>query len=300
MSLLRSVIWVLICSSCTFIYGQGNEKPKFQFGVIADVQYCACETSGTRNYSQSPAKLTEAVAELNQHNLKFVASLGDFIDRDFESYDTLIKIADGLKCPLHHALGNHEYSVEEVYKAQIPGLLGLKDRYYSKTVKGWRFIYLDGNRVSLYGAETDSDEFAEAEVILDQLKTAKAPNAQTWNGALGSKQLAWVKAELELAKRKKQRVMLFCHFPVVPKNAAHNLWDDAKLLDVINEYSNVVAYFNGHTHKGHYQKEGNIHHLAFEGMVEQDTNAFAIVSVYGDRLEIKGFGREQDRVLKFD
>ncbi len=158
MSLLRSVIWVLICSSCTLLFGQGNEKPKFQFGVIADVQYCACETSGTRNYSQSPAKLSEAVTELNQHDLKFVASLGDFIDRDFESYYTLIRIADGLKCPLQHALGNHEYAVEEEFKAQIPGLLGLKDRYYSKSLISWRFIYLDGNHVSLYGAEKGSDE----------------------------------------------------------------------------------------------------------------------------------------------
>ncbi len=140
----------------------------------------------------------------------------------------------------------------------------------------------------------------EAEEIFEKLKEANAPNAYAWNGALGSKQLAWVKEELELAKRKKQRVVLFCHFPVMPKNAAHNLWDDTKLLELINDYSNVVAYFNGHTHKAHYQKENNIHHLAFEGMVEQDTNAFAIVSVYDDRLEIKGFGRELDRVLEFN
>lgn len=300
MRLLRSFVWVVICSSWSFDFGQGTENPRFQFGVIADVQYCACENSGTRHYSQSPEKLAEAVAELNQHDLKFVVSLGDFIDRDFQSYDTLISIANDLKCPLNHALGNHEYAVDEPFKAQIPGLLGLQDRYYSKSLKGWKFIYLDGNRVSLYGAEKGSDEYKEAEGIYAQLKQSEAPNAQTWNGALGRTQLTWLREELEKAKRKKQRVMLFCHFPVIPKKAAHNLWDDAVLLELINKYNNVVAYFNGHTHKGHYQQENNVHHLAFEGMVEQDTNAFAIVSVFDDRLEIKGFGREQDRVLKFE
>jgi len=299
MRTLRSVFWVLIYSSWTYAIGQGKEKPQFQFGVIADVQYCACETSGTRHYSQSPEKLTEAIHELNKHDLKFVASLGDFIDRDFESYDTLIRIADGLKCPLNHALGNHEFSVDEQFKEQIPGLLGLKDRYYSKTVKGWRFIYLDGNRVSMYGAEEGSDEHAEAELILAQLKETKASNAYTWNGALGKTQLTWVKEELEQAKRKNQHVILFCHSPVMPEKAAHNLWDDKALRELVNEYDNVVAYFNGHTHKGHYQQADNVHYLSFEGMVEQDTNAFAIVSVYKDRLEIKGFGREQDRVLEF-
>lgn len=33
-------------------------------------------------------------------------------------------------------------------------------------------------------------------------------------------------------------------------------------------------------------------------MVEKDENAFAIISVFKDHLEIKGYGKEVDRVLQ--
>ncbi len=41
----------------------------------------------------------------------------------------------------------------------------------------------------------------------------------------------------------------------------------------------------------------NIHHLNFQGMVETVDNAYAIVHVFADRMEVEGFGREESRTL---
>ncbi|XOV94076.1 MAG: metallophosphoesterase [Bacteroidota bacterium] len=294
---MKSVIpYVILFLSTTVTFGQ-NAEPLFRFGIVADVQYCDCETGGTRHYRESLAKFQEAVEEFNKHDLEFVASLGDFIDRDFQSFEAVNAIASQLKSPLWHAIGNHEWSVADLEKAQVPSILGLKKRYYSKSLNGWRFIFLDGNAVSLYGAKEGSAEYLEAQQLFQSLEQDKAPNAKTWNGALGTAQLEWVEKELKSATKKKEKVILLCHFPVVPYPGGHNLWDDARVLELIKSHENVVAYFSGHVHKGHYEEVGKVHYVVFDGMVEQDSNAYAIVSVYGDRLEINGFGREQDRVL---
>ncbi len=278
-------------------FTQSSDQPLFRFGVVADVQYCDCETSGSRHYRESPEKFRKAVEELNKHDLQFVASLGDFIDRDFASFSVVNEIAKDLKAPLWHAIGNHEWSVDEPQKTRVQGQLDLEKRYYSKSLQGWRFIFLDGNAVSLYGTADGSRENDEARTILRNLEEKGAPNAFKWNGALGSKQLKWVEKELKAADRSDQQVIFMCHFPVRPYPGSHNLWDDKKLLEIIDQNDHVVAYFNGHVHKGHYEEVSKVHYVTFDGMVEHDTNAFAIVSVFDDRLEVNGYGREQDRVL---
>jgi hypothetical protein len=66
----------------------------------------------------------------------------------------------------------------------------------------------------------------------------------------------------------------------------------------VSGYDHVVAYLNGHNHAGNFGVSGRTYFVNFKGMVDtSDTNAYAIVSVFSDRLEIKGFGREEDRTL---
>ena len=48
------------------------------------------------------------VKELNTHDLKFVIHLGDFIDRDYDSFDKVLPIYQTLKMPAYHASGNHD------------------------------------------------------------------------------------------------------------------------------------------------------------------------------------------------
>ena len=55
----------------------------FQFGIIADCQYCADPGAKERKYSISDQKLQSCVDHLNTIDLAYVIHLGDFIDREF-------------------------------------------------------------------------------------------------------------------------------------------------------------------------------------------------------------------------
>ena len=61
----------------------------------------------------------------------------------------------------------------------------------------------------------------------------------------------------------------------------------------------VVAYLNGHDHKGGYARDGVVHHLTISGMVEApEKNAFCVVDVFAERLRVRGFGKVPSRVLE--
>jgi hypothetical protein len=258
---------------------------------VADCQYCK-QTSAVRKYSQSPQKLTECVAHYNKLNLAFVVHLGDFIDRDFESFAKVVPIYNRLKAAHYHVLGNHDFSVVDEKKASVPAQLGLKNRYYDFAHKGWRFIVLDGNDVSLYAYPKNDPRTKAATAFHRRLKTG----TPTWNGGVGDKQLAWIESKLKAATKAKERVMLFCHFPVHPANV-HNLWNHSAITELLAKYPCVAAYLNGHNNAGNYAQQGKIHFLTLKGMVDTTTSAYSVVEVHKDRLEIKGFGRQNDRTL---
>ncbi|GAA4309882.1 hypothetical protein GCM10023143_17990 [Compostibacter hankyongensis] len=285
--------------------------PLFRFGVIADVQYADQDNAGTRHYRSSLRKLGEAVDTMNAAGVDFVLSLGDFIDKGFESFAPLNKITDRLKMPLYHVLGNHDFNIGEEQSKKIFGIntgggqtkkmfrtLGLKHPYYAFEKGGWRFIELDAGDVSLFGNPEGSEKYRQASAILQKLKAEKAVNAENWNGALGSEQLRWLKEQLDLAVRKGERVILTCHMPLYPDKGRDVLWESSEVARLIEPYKNVMAYLNGHVHVSQYFLRGGVNYVSFKGMVEQEDQAFAIVSVYPDHLEIKGFGKEHSWVLR--
>ena len=266
-------------------------EPLFRFGAVADCQYCS-KTSFIRKYNQSPQKLTACVAEYNKLDLAFVVHLGDFIDRDFESFDVVSPIFAKLKAPRYHVLGNHDFDVADDKKALVPKRMGLKSRYYDFAHKGWRFIVIDGNDLSTYAYPKNDPRTKAATAFHRRLKIG----TPTWNGGVGEKQLAWVKAKLEAATKAKERVILFCHFPVHPANI-HNLWNAEAMTKLLANYPCVAAYLNGHNHAGNYAQQGKIHYLTLKGMVDTSKSAYSVVEVHQDRLEIKGFGRQKDSTL---
>jgi 3',5'-cyclic AMP phosphodiesterase CpdA len=115
---------------------------------------------------------------------------------------------------------------------------------------------------------------------------------------MGRDQLQWLEQELATAKKKNQKVILTNHFPLYPDGEAELLWNAAEVRTVAESYPGVVAWLNGHVHKSQYFNENGVHYVSFRGMVEMDDNAFAIISVFKDHLEIKGYGKEVNRVLR--
>ena len=269
-----------------------NEEYKFSFGAIADCQYCAEPNRGSMHYSFSAGKLQECIRELNTHDLKFVIHLGDFIDRNYASFDKVLPIYQSLKMPAFHALGNHDFDVADKWKSKIPVRLGMQARYYDFVLEGWRFIILDGNDVSFHAYPKDSLKYSEAEAYYKKNKV-RSPK---WNGAVGKEQLAWMGKILVAAQEKGEKVVLYCHFPVYPVDP-HNLWNAKQIISILEEFPCVKAYINGHNHKGKYGQKDGIHYLTLKSMVETEINAYSIISVYHDRLIISGHGREKDRTL---
>jgi predicted phosphodiesterase len=291
--LIRSIcIWAIYLLggfACT------SAPEEIRFGVVADCQYCDCPAAGSRIYRQSPAKLQAAIDTFNMHELDFVVHLGDFIDREIESFDTLTGIMARSQAPVYHVLGNHDYSVADEQKERIPGILHMPARYYAFECGAWKFLVVDGNDLSFQGYPAAAVP-EEAQEMLARLQQEDRVNAYNWNGGIGAKQMAWMEEELDKAQEQDQPVILFCHFPIYPVNA-HNLWNDDAVVQLIAEYDCVKAWMNGHNHAGLYGMKDSLHFVTFPGMVEtMDTNAFGIVSLQNNKIAIDGYGRLEDLV----
>jgi manganese-dependent ADP-ribose/CDP-alcohol diphosphatase len=288
--LFRLLVLELLCSPPNL----WAQAPSLSIGLITDCQYCNDPGEGIRKYSLSRHKLSECVHHFNALPLDYVIHLGDFIDRDFASFAVVSPIYDSLEMPAYHVLGNHDFSVPDDMKDQVPNLLKMPSRYYHFDLQGWRFIILDGNDLSFHAYPANS----ELHRVSSEYYTATGTDSPKWNGAVGSVQMQWLEERLTEATDLKLKVIIYCHFPVFPENI-HNLWNGSKVLKLITGYKVVKAYINGHNHAGNYGISGGIHFLTLQGMVDTPENSYAILSLFSDHLEVEGFGREESRSLKF-
>lgn len=273
--------------------------PLFRFGIVADPQYAAIAPNAGMNryYANSLAKLRDAIEVFNGEDLSFVVTLGDIIDRDFASFDDILPIYDALKHEALFVLGNHDFSVAPEHLADVSARVGMPAPYYSLARQGWRFIVLDGNEVSTFAPPVGHPYREIAAARLAELSAEGAINANAWNAMMSDQQFAWLKREIEAAAEAGERVIVMNHYPVYPPNE-HDSWDRERIIDLLSENAHVAAYFNGHNHVGNYGKVGTCHFVNFKGMVDTEgENTFAIVEIHEDRLAIRGFGREDDRVL---
>ena len=273
-----------------------NKETSFKIGIISDCQYCDCDIKWDRYYKKAPQRLKEAIAILNQDSLNYTIHLGDFIDKNFKSLDSVLPTWGKLNSKSYHVLGNHDFEVKDSLKEEVIKQLNLKSRYYSFVEKDWRFIVLDGNDLSFYGALTDAKKH-QTDSLFNSLKDKDFPYVKEWNGALSLDQLSWVKDELDIAVKNNQKVGFYCHFPIFPIDQ-HNIWNREQFLSLIKPYKNVKIFFNGHNHAGAYQIENNVHYLTFKGMVDtKNTSAFAKVQFDKDTINVEGFYREPSRKL---
>lgn len=263
-----------------------------EIGFIADCQYADKDNNNLRHYRLSEEKLQKCVDTFNSINLEHVFILGDLIDNGFNSYQSVLPILNKLEVPYTSVLGNHDFSVPDSLKTKVPSILGLNKRYFTMIIKDWKFIILDGNDISKYAYPKNSLKYKES-VKLYEDYYSELPD---YNGAIGKEQIEWLKAELSSSDQIKEKVMIFCHFPVLP-NEGHVLWNSREIIDLISNYQCVKAWFNGHNHAGNYASENGIHYVTLKGMVDTPENSFAKIIVDSDKIFLKGFGREQDKIL---
>jgi len=262
------------------------------FGVIADCQYADVPAEGVREFRLSLAKLRECVEQFNRLELDFVLQLGDLIDRDESGFDAVRPILDTLRAECFHVLGNHDYGVTDGRQPDVPGWIGLTNKYYQFTRGGVRFVVLDGNDISLHAHPSTSPERAAAARYHARLD----PAPPAWNGAISKRQLEWLDELLTRADAAGERVVVACHFPVHPDNRL-NLWNARDVRDCLVSHPSVQAYLSGHDHDGRLGVFRGLPFLTLKGMVDTRENAYAVITLEKGRLLVRGFGREPDRVL---
>jgi manganese-dependent ADP-ribose/CDP-alcohol diphosphatase len=276
-----------------------SRKPALRLGLVADPQFADIDPSKTRFYRQSIGKLAEAVEHFNSLDLKWCVNVGDLIDRRWQSFDEVFKPLATSRHKFHHLLGNHDFEVPDAFKVRVPKRLGLKHRYYSLWEDGFCFVMLDTTDVSPYAHAENSKESSAANAEWKRLAATGAINAQPWNGAVGERQLKWFDDTCRRAATTRRKVIVFAHHPVYPADN-HCEWNSDALLKVVERNQNLVAWINGHNHAGAFGVHAEVPFITLQGMVEtEDTNAFAVVHLYSDCLELVGHGREPSRELKF-
>jgi predicted phosphodiesterase len=269
-----------------------------RFGLLTDLQYCTANPESNRYYRNSIRKLQYCAEQMNRLDLRFVADLGDKIDRDWESYDQIMPLFGSFRAPVHHLAGNHDFAVDEGMKTDVWRRAGVPmPPYRLFDLDNWRFILLDGNQVSIYAWLPDDDRHRQAESLIQTLHQRGGPNAFDWNGATGDAQLQWLEARLAEATDAGRKIIILCHSPVFPDNM-HNLLDTPRILAILRKARGIKAWFNGHNHQGNYGKYGETHFITLKGMVDTRRRpAFCTVELFGKHIAIRGYGREPSRIL---
>jgi 3',5'-cyclic AMP phosphodiesterase CpdA len=265
------------------------------FGLLTDVQYADAEPGGERHYRASLPKLEAAVAQLAAAKPAFVLHLGDFIDRDFAAYARVLPLLEPLGMPVHHLLGNHDYSVADADKARVTSTLGMPHDYYLVRSSGLRVLMTDTTEQAPYKYPKGTPAAAAASATLKRLAATGAANAQPWSGGLSDTQLAWLDRELTAASAAGERAIVCGHHPLLPADA-HQLWNAPAVVDLIDRHRCVIAWFNGHNHAGAEEVRNGVPFITFKSLLHRpDTTAFAMIRVTADTLTITGHGREISR-----
>lgn len=213
-----------------------------------------------------------------------------------------LKGFDELKAKKYHVLGNHDYVSNywfnnwkddpnnnyysrDVRKEQITDYK-LEYRYYSyvmeKGTVSFRFIVLDG-------CEKDDSE-NDIKSYPGNLYKILQP------------QVDWFDNELKEAENKLQNVIVFCHMGFYYKGpeADHKLSaaSQERLKTVMAKYPPVIAWMHGHCHDGDFYVNTDVPFYNFKGMIQgsfdEGHNAYSIVKIYQNRLDVEKFGDEID------
>lgn len=294
--------------------------------------------SHRRYYRSSLQLLRNAQRGWSESAVKpgFILQLGDIIDgfnkRHGASEKALESVLRELSCcpvEVHHVWGNHEFynfSRSELLRSKLnstprtdSSLTGPPTDFYAyhfSPFPGFTFVVLDAYDVSLLGRETSSEQYSNAMNLIKQYNSNEDLNCPPgleglgqrytmFNGGFSKGQLDWLDSVLSSADEKRERVTIVSHLPIHPNSTTPMClaWNFDELLSIIRSHSSVVCYMAGHDHDGGYcqDKDTGVYHLTLEGVIETppDSDAFGTVSVYEDRMVLKGNGRIRDRVFLF-
>lgn len=283
---------------------EASRAPEFSFGLVADCQYADrpdfADDEYERYFRRSAGRLTEAIAEFGNHELRFITHLGDLVDGDPAAESAVpLDIFSTATVPVLQVLGNHDFQAADggvVEVAELCRRYRMPARYYSFRVPGWRFVILDSNECGVIANPAGTGEHAAGLALLARLAGAGAINAHPWNGTISRTQRDWLGGQLDDAERAGERVAVLSHHPM-DDSVKDSMLSGDELAAHLARRQVVALALSGHHHYGHLRTVDGLPMLTAHGMVETTESAFAVVDVYPDHVRVKGFGRQPDHRL---
>ena len=282
-----------------------------RIGIITDLQYANADSIGKRNYRDSIGKFLEAVGALEEEGVDAIFNLGDSLDHDWYSLTAVSELFSSIRLPFYNLLGNHDFLVPDEKKDEICPLLRIpnSEGYYTVSMTDpesgyvWRFVFLNGNEISLYAARTNEERQA-AQKVREKYPLEDGTLSKDWNGAMSRKQLDWLDTQLSNAQKDAERVIVCNHFPLfcqggpysvsqsVPlanllplyfAKLGYSLWNADELLEILDKYPGLIkGYWAGHLHEGSFGIRAGVPHITFRGIIESEPNAWAVMEIQGE------------------
>jgi predicted MPP superfamily phosphohydrolase len=236
-----------------------------RFGIITDIHFSTEEEPAAA--AQTSADLRTGLDYWQRKDADFIMQLGDQIrGSDKHKEEELRQVSSMLNSfpgTIRHVLGNHCLALP---RQTLMAALGLQAPFYSFTMKGFRFIVLDGMDVSMLRIPETPEDYQTLAVFHAH------PELHDYCGAVGLQQRFWLKRELQEADRLEERVIVFCHFPLLPETTDQKhglLWNHAEIAELIASSSCVQVCLSGHYHYGSYARYRGIHFVVLSAFVNR-------------------------------
>ncbi|MBM3423791.1 MAG: metallophosphoesterase [Chlorobi bacterium] len=255
-----------------------------RIGLITDIHFSM--TGDTGSAPAAVADLRACLAAFRENRTHFMLQLGDLIagsaeDAESELMKVLPILGEYTGGACRHVIGNHCLAVP---RERLLASLGLQRAYYSFVFETFRFVVLDGMDVSVSGlAGTEADR----QLLKRSLAQAELHD---YCGAIGERQMAWLRTELSEADERSEQVIVICHFPLHPATSdmKHGLlWNHMETRRVLAECPAVKACIGGHYHYGGSMEEDGIHYIVLKAFVNREEHpgsAWTVAELRQERL----------------
>lgn len=288
-----------------------------------------------QRYREAPEKLCTALqhfTKMQNPSPHFILNLGDIINGNRATEEENLKDFDLVascfeqelghptnnnKINTFHVIGNHCLAVP---RHVLSSRLHIQPPYYYSTSlsPGWRLVVLDTTEMSGH-SNMDPDSPAVQEAIAYKhahpLSEDANPQMSDWNGGITSAQMDWLKQQLAAAEAGGEVVVVGCHHQVGAGAArdTHLAWNHDVIRKVLVASPAFVLGLSGHDHLGGYAswkseaeggdsigEMGRKHFVTVEAILEapSGSNAYGMVLVYKDRIEVQGHGSVTSRIMK--
>ena len=256
-----------------------TNSAKVRVGLVTDLHYADKPSAGSRHYRETPEKLAEAAEQFAKQAPSFLVELGDFIDSadDVKSeLGHLKKINRDFSAickDRHYVLGNH--CVHTLKKEEFLDEVEQKRSYYSFDSGEFHFVVLD----SCF--RSDGEPYGRK-------------NFEWTDPNIPKSEVEWLEADL---KETSKQTVVFTHQRLDVSNH-YGVKNSPEVRKVLEQSGQVLAVFQGHSHKNDHKEIGGIHYCTLVAMVEgagSENNGYSLLEIaQSGTIRLSGFRKQSD------